>query len=215
VAAVGGIFLITIEVFILNRSDRQNRQQNAADQFFFAVSALARNEACWQDSKFRWKIAADVERIARNVERIPLGLSGVAPSVRRDCLMMSGSKAQALRELELLAIRPGPSAYTDLLKQLIDGLLIISEGRWYDLPEAQYERQVSRHVRALQIGVAFIAFAGAVILLSFIPKLGEAAPVSATALVAISVAFAHSAGMPIDMIGKYTQVGSDIVAPKK
>jgi hypothetical protein len=69
---------------MLNRLGRRNRQQDAADQFFFAVSALARNKACWQDSKFRWKIAADVERIARNVERIPLALSGVAPSVRRE-----------------------------------------------------------------------------------------------------------------------------------
>jgi Ca2+/Na+ antiporter len=214
-AGVGAILVIGTEVLILNMSRRRNRQQDAADQFFFAVSALARNEACWQDSKFRWAIAADVERIAHNVERIPLALSGVAPSVRRECLMMSGARAQALRELELLTIRPGPSAYTDLLKQLVAGLLIMSEGRWYDLPEAQYERQVSWRVRAFQIGVAFIAFAGAITLLSFIPKLGVAASVSATALVAIAVAFANVAGMPIDRIEKYAQVGSDVVAPKK
>jgi integrase len=125
---------------------------------------------------------------------------------------MSGAKALALRELELLAIRPGPSAYGDLLKQLIDGLLIMSEGRWYDLPEAEYERQTSRHVRALQIGVAFIAFAGAVTLLSFIPKLGAAASASATALVAIAVAFAHSAGPWVASVTVgYTTSGKRIV----
>jgi hypothetical protein len=212
---IGGILLVGIEMLVLVTTDRRRRQENTADQFFFLVSRIARNEACWKHSEFRWKIAANVERIARNVERIPLSISGVAPSVRRECLKVSRAKASALRELELLVIIPGQSDYAYFLKQLIDGLLIMSEGRWYDLPEAQYERQVSRYVRALQIGVACLALAGAIALLTLISKLGPAASVSATALIAISVAFANFAGVPVGMIEKYTQIGSDVVAIKK
>ena len=209
------ILIIGMEILGFRIDDRLHREHRAADKLFFTISMLARNEACWRDSKFRRELASDVERVARQVERISLSLSGIAPSVRRECLSLSRVKAQALRELEMLIIRPSNSSYEGLLKQLIDDLVMLTEGRWYDLPEKKYVPQTSRLMRIFQIGGAVIAFGGAVVLIAFVSKLGSAASLAATALVAVAVALLNFAGIPLARIERYAQTGSDVVTPRK
>jgi hypothetical protein len=152
----GGIALLVIELFLFMSFNRLHHAQDAANKLFFAVLVLERDNQCGNTTKSRWAYAARLERLAREIERIPLALGRVAPTVRRECLGTSRAKAQAIRQLEISVVKPTPSTFEDLATRLIDDLRLIIEGRWYDLPEAQYERQISRSKLIAQISGAVL-----------------------------------------------------------
>lgn len=210
----GGLVILGIEILLLRSGNRKRHEQYAADALFFAILVLESNIGDWDKTKFRWRYAARLERLAKQIERIPLALRKVAPTVRRECLRISGAKAQAVRELELSVIKRGPSTFEDIAAQLIADLHLVIDGRWYELPEAPYERQISRLKLAMQIIGAIIAFGGAVTIVAFTSKLGPGASILATVLIAISVALLNFSGLSTEIVGRYVQTGSDVM-PKK
>jgi hypothetical protein len=97
------------------------------------------------------------------------------------------------------------------MAQLVADLPVVIEGRWYELPETQYERQVSKWKLAMQITGAIIILLGAIAIIAFASKFGPEAPIIATVLITISVALLNFSGVSTDIVGKYAKTGSDLL----
>jgi hypothetical protein len=205
-----GAILIAI-AWELARAVRLRRyEQSVADKIFVAILVLEQNTLYWNITKFRWIYAAYLEDVAKEIEHIPRGLSGIAPSIRSIFMGISREKAQAMRELEIWLVRPGPSTLADLTARLVNDLCTVVDGRWYDLPEAKYERQVSVSARTVRIGVAVLAMAGAGVLLVLrIPG----APVFAGLLIVLAIAFLEIAGLPKGL-ERYVLIATNIISGK-
>jgi hypothetical protein len=209
-----GIVLLGIEQFMLWVLRDGRYEEFAADRLFFVIRELERNSQFWSDTKFRWSHAADLEMAARALERIPFSLRRVAPGVRKEVVTTSRAKAQAMRDLEIRAIKPGTFTYSDMTNRLTEDMRTILEGRWYELPEATYEPQVSRWLLALRFCGAFILIGGAITLIGFASKLGSAASVLATILIAVAIYFLNMAGIPIGVVERYERIGSGMTPNK-
>jgi hypothetical protein len=101
----GGITLLIFEIYVLRKVGRLTREGNVADQFFFAILVLETDKDVRDESFFKWQFAVRLEKLAKGIERIPFAISGVAPAVRKELFTLSYSKAQAVRNIEILAVK--------------------------------------------------------------------------------------------------------------
>jgi hypothetical protein len=203
-----------VQAIALSMYERRDGERDAADRFFVAIIFLEQNEDIWGATKFRWEYAARIERMARAVQRIPLSLRRVAPSVRAEFFTISQTRAQATRELESMVIKPGPNTFPELITRLGADLCALIEGRWYDLPAAKYVPQISRLRITIQIVGAAITFTGAIAAITFTSKIGAAAPIVATIFVAMTAALLNFSGIPIATLDKYMQSASNVTSNK-
>jgi hypothetical protein len=196
-ALIGSIPIIAAMITLSFQLVRFNNEGLAATRLLRTIAVLEHNISRWPTSEFRWDIARRLEYIAKSVERIPLGLRSVAPDVRRQASETSKAKAQAIRELELSAIQPGPSTFSNLVHQLCEDMVTITDGRWYELPEAvPSERHSPWWMRvAAMIGSILIA-AGGIAVLTYSAKIGPASAVLAPILFAGSLVLLSTAGIP-------------------
>ncbi len=132
---------------------RGRPESRAAIQIFTILEKLTPNSRStdsthpqqrWKNTDFRGEIAADLERAAILVERIPLAWRGLAPAVRAETLRVSRAKADGLRELQLRTVTPTDSTLTDLVGQLNVALRRLIDGRWHD-PAGPAIRRATGH----------------------------------------------------------------------
>src|ERR1017187_2911990 len=211
VVFIGGVPIFIAEITVFFRISRSGGEGFAAARIFGTIAKLENNPSRWQTSAFRWDIARRIELAAKSIERIPLRLKSVAPSVKRQIFAASRAKAQAIRELQLWAIQPGPFTFTDLVHQLSVDLDMIAHGRWYDLPEApELQRQTPRWITAAEIiGSIAIAAAGVAILV-YSAKVGPASAVVAPILFGGALALLSAAGVPAGMLERYAGMANKL-----
>jgi hypothetical protein len=215
VILAAGLTLVALEAIALRKLNRGSYEATAADRLFFMIRNLERNVQFWSSNTgLRWNCAAGLEKVARDLERIPLELREVAASVRRKMLMDSQLKAQAMRDLEIQAIKPGAFTSSDMTNRLTQDLSIILEGRWYELPEAPYVHQVSRWLFALQLCGAFILIGAGITAITFTSKVGPGAATAATILFAIAVYVLNRVGVSTGVVERYARIGSDMTPDK-
>jgi len=209
-----GVILLGLEQFLLRRLNHSHYAESAADRLFIATLKIERNSKFWNDTDCRWRYAAVLERVARDLERIPYEIKHIAPSARRDLLSISRAKAQAMRDLEVRTINPKEFTDNDMTKRLMQDMCTILEGRWYELPEESYEQQVSKWSLALQLTGAFILIGGAITLVGLAAKLGPLASILATLLIAIALYFLNTAGIPTGVMERYAKIGNEMTSGK-
>ncbi|WP_250279105.1 hypothetical protein [Frankia sp. Cppng1_Ct_nod] len=202
---------------------RGRPESRAAIQIFTILEKLTPNSRStdsshprqrWKKTDFRGEIAADLERAAILVERIPLAWRGLAPAVRAETLRVSRVKADGLRELQLRTVTPTDSTLTDLVGQLNVALKLLIDGRWHDLPDPQSAMTpVTARSRVRQwavITAAGMAAAGMVALTAFSVKLGPVAPMLTTLASVTVIGLLHRAGISMPILGQITEVGGSI-----
>jgi hypothetical protein len=137
-------------------------------------------------------------------------MRAVARNIRGEAFEMSRRKAQAIRVLEMSAIAPDDSARSNLIEALTGALLNVVEGRWYNLPEAEYQRIRSRWFAAAAIAGAILAIGGAAALVALASKIGSATALLAPLLVGVAIGLLNMAGLPLNLIERYAQAGQKI-----
>ena len=212
---IGPTGFVAIEIFFLVyvfylHTDREGL---AASRLFEAVADLERNPSCWENPAFRSSIVGSLEKAAKEIERIPLTFRSAAPSVRRQAIVTAKTKAQAIRQLQLWALLPGPMTFTDLIHKLSIDLRTVSVGRWYDLPEVdQLERETSRWLIRIAITGSILLTGGGVVMIVFSQKI-TAAPVFATLLFTAALALLKSVGLTTEIIERSVETAKEI-SPK-
>jgi hypothetical protein len=213
---VGAILTYAILLGLIWQMYRTTQENLAVTRLFFIIHFLDKNEGKWPSSKFRWQVARRLEKIARNIEQIPLASKSLTSSVKQEAFKLSRSKAQAIRSLELWAIRPMASTREDLLRRLTADLDVIAKNRWYDLPEEEaglIERP--RWLYVLQIIGAILIIGGAISLTAFAAKLGPASSILTLVLLALAIGLLNSAGISTGVIDRYVQTGSKVMSSNK
>jgi hypothetical protein len=212
---IGGAFMAVLAFAFRWKVARSTAEYQVITRFFFAICFLERNAIRWQDSRFRWHVAKRMEYIARKVEQIPLASRSLAPNVRKEAFRLGMAKAQAIRQLELWAVRPMAFTFTDLAHQLVSDLNLMVENRWYDLPEANdFKVQRPRWFFILTIGAAVIIIGAAIFLVAYAAKTGPVASVIGLILVAIALALLNNVGISTSLIDQYLQTGSKVIPGK-
>lgn len=203
--------LFGLEFYVLSKVRRKYYEAFATRQLFDTIHELEKNVSFWCDPDFRNHVAASLERVATSIERIPLRLAGVSNSIRREIFVTSKNKAQAMRQLEIWAIKPGPSTHTDLVGRLTSDLSTMAEGRWYDLPEMHYEKRISKRRVASAI-ITFIVIIGiTVAAISFgSNKLGASLTVVFPALITSIIIFLKYAGVSTSIIEDAVGAGPEL-----
>jgi hypothetical protein len=211
-----GAAIIYVIFFALLWMVLRSRQEGLAMLYLFSTTCfLEANPTQWPNSKFRWRIARRLEAIARRIERIPLASRALALTVKSEALKMGRTKAQAIRQLELWAIRPMAFTFTDLVEQLTSDLCKMVDDRWYDLPEADdFGVKPSKWFYIVRLGGAVLIIGVTIVLITFATKLGSAASILAVILPALAVALLNSAGISTSVIDRYIQTGSRMTPSK-
>jgi hypothetical protein len=178
------------------RAFRLLNEERAVLWLFFTIRHLEKTEN-WQTTRFRYGIARRVERTAKRVERIPLAFRDIAPSVRRDAMRLSKSKAQAMRQLEASIVMPSSLTRTGLVDRLKNGLCSIKDDRWYELPEAQPTEQVrSRWIPIVQVWAAVLIIGLAIFVPTLAGKVGFLySSLVAALLLSLGLALFNRAGL--------------------
>jgi hypothetical protein len=138
-ALLAGLAVMEAALFVLIM--RGPGESRATVALFLIIRELELNADLWPNPDFRNHISTHLDAAARYVGAIPLRFRGLSPNVRRDLRAKARRKAQAVRDLELWAMQPGPFTFTDLVDRLAADLRTLARGRWYELPEAPYERR--------------------------------------------------------------------------
>lgn len=212
--SASAVFL-AIEVMLLNYTQRKHYCNMAALLLFLTVRELERNERFWNRASFRAHIAIHLETTAKKIERIPLGLSRIAPVVRRDAFALSAGKARAMRELQSVLVMSNQFGYSDILKRLTDDMQVLAVGCWYDLPGQKYQPRAPRWLIALQICGASIVIAAMVAVIGLAPKIGPVAPALAPILGTIAVFIFNKAGFPLGTVERASQVAANLSTEQK
>jgi hypothetical protein len=195
---------------------RKRQEGMAAILLLEAILVMESRADDWRNTAFRWGLAQQLERIALAVERIPLGLRSLAPDVKSEVFRKSSAKAQAIRELELWAIQPQELTFTDLLGRLTFNLCIITESRWYDLPESARGLKVRRSWWPIAIRIGgVIMLVGAIIAVAGYAKvLGGTAPLLSLVCASVIAGILNSAGLSASLIDQYVKTGQEIASNK-
>jgi len=212
--AVGAVVVLVLERALLVSARRPRYERSAADKLFVIIRELNQNIDHCNLSSFRWHIAVHLEEAAKAIERIPLTLKKVAPGVRREVFKLSRSKAEAMRQLEMWVIRPQESTLAAINARLADDLCTLTDGRWYDLPEAEYGHRVSTWLVVVEILGAIIAIGSALTVIGLASRLGPVAAVLSTVLAAVGVYLLNVAGLPIGILERYVEAGERVASDK-
>jgi hypothetical protein len=196
IAGFGVLIIYSVLLIYPLRVIRRLNEERAALWLFLTIRALELHAEKWEISWFRYGIAARVERVARYVERIPLGFRGIAPSVRRDAIRASAAKAQALRQLEASIVIPNSLSEAELIDRLKKDLRSIVNDKWYELPEDPPAEPVhSRWLPVVQVSASVLIIGLAI----FIPTLaakagGPVYSLVAALLISLGLALLNRAG---------------------
>jgi hypothetical protein len=212
---IAGAFFYVVVLGLFWWVYRSTQEYQAALRLFFTICFLEEKASEWPCSRFRWQVARRLEGVARRVEQIPLASRSLTPSVKQEAFRLSRSKAQAIRKLELWAIRPAAFTFTDLLQQLTSDLGVIVENRWYDLPEEEgFKTERPRWLYVLQISGGILIIGAAIFLTAFAAKIGPAASILTLILFAVAIGLLNSAGISTGVIDRYIQTGSKVMSGK-
>jgi hypothetical protein len=213
VYADGSILVLVVlsMVIIELRSDHGQRREEASWQLFTAIRTVETNAKHWHSPSTVKYLTWQLESIAKAVERIPLQFKWLPPVIRRDAALIGRRKAQAIRELERWALMPGPFTYTDLLHRLTQDLCLVIDGRWYDLPEAKWERQKPRWMIFAQVFVGILFFTGTLAIVEWSGKFGRTGTLLASLLLTIATGFISNSGLSLKIVEGSAEVGSKLL----
>jgi hypothetical protein len=207
------VSLFVIGGIIMSALVRRTSEATAVYVLYNLIVRLETRPGEWAGLPFRQDACMSLSRVASCVQRIPHRLAGLAPSVRRQVITTARNKAQAIRELQIWVMQPGPFTYTDLIQRLTSDLYILADGRWYDLPEAPYVRQMSRTRTVFLVFLALALVGVTAYGVSFIPS--PAGPVVSVIVAAVAVAIVNAAGLPVALTERFISAGSDLTGGRR
>jgi hypothetical protein len=175
------------------------------------IRTVEANGDHWHSPSMVKYLTWQLESIAKAVERIPHQFKWLPPAIRRDAVLIGRRKAQAIRELERWALTPGPFTYTDILHRLTQGLCLVIDDRWYDLPEAKWERQKPAWMILGQVFVGILFFAGGLAIVEWSSKFGRTGTVLSTLLLTIAIGFIGNSGLSLKIVEGSAEVGSKLL----
>jgi hypothetical protein len=191
--------------------NRKQAEAAAVKILFVVVRELESNPNCWSSLTFRAHVCAHLSKIADLVEQIPLQIRAASPGVRHEVVRAAQNKAQAIRDLELWALWPGPFTFTDLVQRLARNLCILGDGRWYELPETPYQGRMVRAQRAALVAASLLVLAASIVVIQPGAHLfGPAVYLVSTVLAAVAVALLNYAGIPSSLIDRSASAGADM-----
>lgn len=175
---------------------RRLYEQRAIIRLFRDIRWLETTSEDWHSSSFRWRFARSLEALAKSIERIPLASRGIASSVRHETLRVSRTKAQAIRELEFMVIRPESLTAPDLLERLTNDLKILADGRWYALPDGhESDPERPRWIIFTQVSASILIIGAAIFFATIAAKLGPVYSIVAALLLGAGVVLLNGSGL--------------------
>ena len=131
-AVSGFLIILSTEFITLSRFQRSRSEEFAAWWLFVVMIELNQNTEHWNLSGFRFHIARHLEDAAKALERIPMAVKKVGPGLRSQLIKLGKSKAESIRQLEMLTIVPHSFSLTDLKERVANDLYTLVDGRSYD-----------------------------------------------------------------------------------
>jgi len=120
-----------------------------------------------------------------------------------------------MRALKIWVAQPNPFTYTDLIWRLSNDLVVVIDGRWFELPESDYPQKIrTKWEKALFIMLAITSAAAAIAIIALGSKLGPAATVLSSVLGIIAVALLSPAGISPSGLSQLIDVSSKIQRAK-
>ena len=175
-----------------------------------AIRIIERNQPYWGGRSLANYLAKQIENIAEAIENIPSQFKGLSPSVRKDLVVDGRRKAQAIRNLQRWILTPGPLTYGDLLHRLTQDICLVADGRWFELPEAEFERRKPVWMILGGVVLGIILLGGAIAILAAKSKIGSTATVVATLLVALASGVFANSGLSLGVIEGSMDAGSKL-----
>lgn len=190
------VLLYGVEVLYPWWKVRRLYEQRAIIRLFRDIRWLETTSEDWHSSSFRWRFARSLEALAKSIERIPLASRGIASSVRHATLRVSRTKAQAIRELEFMVIRPESLTAPDLLERLTNDLKILADGRWYALPDGhESDPERPRWIIFTQVSASILIIGAAIFFATIAAKLGPVYSIVAALLLGAGVVLLNGSGL--------------------
>jgi hypothetical protein len=188
-------------------------ESRATVAVFLVIRELELNADLWPCPDFRNHICTHLDAAARYVQAIPLRFRGLSPSVRQGLRAKGRRKAQAVRDLEFWAMQPGPFTFTDLVDRLAADLRMLARGRWYELPEAPYERRLPIGTTVLFGVLAALLAAGSVVTVSLFARTLGAAGSSVVSGALMTAAFwmLSNTGIQIPRTLSFVEAGTQML----
>jgi hypothetical protein len=204
---VGAVFIIAQDRIHIREIRYSRADERAIVQLFMTIVFLEDNALRWPDPNFRWQVAEYIEGVADEVALIPFAARSLAPDIAEETLKMGRAKAQAIRQLELWAIRPAAFTFTDLIHELTLALTLMIQGQWHDLPEADgFKPKRNRWPFALII-ITVLAITGLALFVAiYDPKANSATYVVIALLAGIALPLGANSGISTGIINQYLQV---------
>jgi hypothetical protein len=164
--------LTALILIIFNQSPNRRWQEVAAWRLFVIIRAVEGNAQHWNTIELKNQVTYGIEQAAKAVERIPLQFTNLSPDIKREIVVMSIKKAQAIRNLQHWVVSPGPLTFADLLHRLSCDLELVVGGRWYELPESDYRPRKRRWPGALWPIIGAALFIAAIVLIGYASRQG-------------------------------------------
>lgn len=208
------VICISLELGIFVKVRRTVCEELAAQCLFIAIYELDHNDKNWNVSKFRWHIASRLEEIAKAIERLPFSIGKVGLIVRQKTWEVSRSKAAGIRQLEIEVICSSELTLDLTTGRLVTALTAVLEGRWYDLPDADYNRIVPKWITYLQVLAVIVALGLAVTVTIFTGKLGgPAASLLTTIIITVAIGVLNFSGIiPFGAVERSAQLGTTLTS---
>jgi hypothetical protein len=140
-------------------------------RLFLILLDLETNGSRWDLFHYRVTIIRKMERLAREVQRIPRS-TGVTDAYVLGLLTERADEcAASLRHLQVQAAMPEDDTRQRVITDLTSRFLLLVDGRWYDLPRAEIDHLVRAHARRrrqrgriiISVVAATVVFAGALL----------------------------------------------------
>jgi hypothetical protein len=168
-----GLFFAAVQIIaiyeVYTLTFRMISDYNIANPLFRLLKSLERNSENWDNFHYRVYVVRRIEVTARRLERIPAS-SGISdPYVLSHLIKLSSECAASLRQLQGQVIMPGSDRVNIISKELASRLLLLIDGRWYELPRTDIsiaQKLVDEH-RKQKRGKMRIAISLAAALLLF------------------------------------------------
>jgi hypothetical protein len=209
VVLYGGEFLV---LFPMRNRVREYR---LALNYVELVEHLERHPQRWIEPAFRGSVNKKIERVAREIERIPRPFHA-GDAVTREWLRTKAlGAATGIRELKKWTVTPTPLTYTDLLARFASDLRTVVAGRWEELPQATVPQRKprSRIATVAYVIAALLVLAAAVASPLLGARYGDRlGGIAGTAFSVAAVFFLSRAGVPTSALADAADVADKVRA---
>jgi hypothetical protein len=133
--AVGEIIVVTI----FYRFTRKSNNFISVSPLVRLLADLEQNRSRWDHFRYRVHVIRELDRVADRIERIPHSTGVTDPYVLKTLVDRAHDCATSLRSLQVGVAMPHSNAFDNLRKELTDRVLLLLDGKWYELPRADLD----------------------------------------------------------------------------